>query len=61
MVYCEEKGGPKKGAIHLKISSLILVPDDQLKIIIHSGTAEVQFRAETISEKIEWINALRTA
>ena len=59
LLYCNEKGGPTQGSIHLKISSLILTPDDPLRIIINSGTKEVHLRASSIEEKMNWVNALR--
>jgi len=61
LIYCSTKGGSTLGTIHLKISSIVLIPDDPLRIIINSGTKEINLRAENISEKIKWVNALRTA
>ncbi len=61
LVYCDQKGGTTLGTIHLKISSILLIPDDPLRIIINSGTKEINLRAENISEKIKWVNAIRTA
>ena len=61
LIYCAQKGGSTLGTIHLKISSIVLIPDDPLRIIINSGTKEIILRAENISEKIKWVNALRTA
>lgn len=58
--YFNQKGGTHLGTIHLKISSIVLIPDDPLRIIINSGTKEINLRAENISEKIKWVNALRT-
>jgi hypothetical protein len=61
LVYCKEKGDKAQGSIHLKISSITLIPDDPLRIIINSGTKEINIRASTIGEKIKWVNALRNA
>ena len=61
LVYCKEKGDKAQGSIHLKISSITLIPDDHLRIIINSGTKEINIRASTIGEKIKWVNALRNA
>ena len=61
LLYCNEKGGQTQGSIHLKISSLILTPDDPLRIIINSGTKEIHLRASSIEEKMGWVNALRTS
>lgn len=59
--YCKEKGHKVQASIHLKISSITLIPDDPLRIIINSGTKEINIRASTIGEKIKWVNALRNA
>ena len=61
LIYCDQKGGAMMGTIHLKISSILLIPEDPLRIIINSGTKEINLRAENITEKIKWVNALRTA
>ena len=61
LIYCKEKGDKAQGSIHLKISSITLIPDDPLRIIINSGTKEINIRASTIGEKIKWVNALRNA
>lgn len=37
----------------------MLVPEDPLRIIINTGTTEIHLRASTISEKIDWVNALK--
>ena len=55
LLYCNEKGGQTLGSIHLKISSIILIPDDPLRIIINSGTKEIHLRASTVGEKIKWV------
>lgn len=39
----------------------MLVPDDPLRIIINTGTTEVQLRAANVTEKIEWVNALKSS
>ena len=59
--YADNKGNPTKGVIHLKISDIDLTPDDPLKIIINSGTKKLELRANTIGEKIKWLNALRAS
>lgn len=61
LLYCQEKGSNTLGTIHLKISSILLIPDDPLRIIINSGTKEIILRAADINEKIKWVNALRDA
>ncbi|CAK61320.1 unnamed protein product (macronuclear) [Paramecium tetraurelia] len=59
--YCEHQGGQSKGQIHLKVAAIILVPEDPLKIIINTGTNEIQVKASSVPEKIEWVNALKRA
>lgn len=61
LIYCSQKGTATLGTIHLKISSILLIPDDPLRIIINSGTKEINLRAQNIDEKIKWVNALRTS
>ncbi|CAD8189013.1 unnamed protein product [Paramecium octaurelia] len=59
--YCEHQGGQSKGQIHLKVAAIILVPEDPLRIILNTGTNEIQLRASSVPEKIEWVNALKRA
>ena len=61
LTYCDSKGEPPKGTIHLKISEIELTPEDPLKIIINSGTKTLLLRANTIGDKIKWLNALRSS
>lgn len=37
------------------------MPDDPLRIIINTGTNEIQMRAANVPDKIEWVNALKRA
>lgn len=59
--YSEEKGQPTKGTISLKIASITEDPSDQLKIIINSGTDEIQIKPENLAAKFKWLGALRSA
>lgn len=61
LTYCDTKGESPKGTIHLKISEIELTPEDPLKIIINSGTKTLLLRANTIGDKIKWLNALRSS
>ena len=61
LIYCEDKGKKKMASIYLKISSIICVTEDPLRIIINSGTKEIHMRASTIDEKMRWIKALKSA
>lgn len=61
LTYYDSKEDAPKGTIHLKISEIDLTPEDPLKIIINSGTKTLQIRANTIGEKIKWLNALRAS
>lgn len=61
LLYCEKKGGPKRGAIYLKISSVTQQLDYPLRIYINTGTTEIILRAQSIEEKIKWQNKLKEA
>lgn len=37
------------------------MPEDPLRIIINTGTSEINLRAASITEKINWVNALKAA
>ena len=41
------------------MASIILIPDDPLRIVINTGTNEILLRAANVSEKIEWVNVLK--
>ena len=38
-----------------------MVLEDPLRFIINTGTTEIHLRASTVAEKINWVNALKTA
>jgi len=57
--FCEEKGSELKGRIHLKIANITASRDDQQKIIIDSGTSELNLKAETIADRIRWVSAMK--
>lgn len=61
LTYCDSKGEAPKGTIHLKISEIALTPEDPLKIIVNSGTKTLLLRANSIGDKIKWVNALRAS
>lgn len=61
LTYCDKKGDAPKGKIHLKISEIDLSAEDPLKVIINSGTKTLELRANSIGDKIKWLNALRTS
>jgi hypothetical protein len=61
LIYCQNKGGEKKGSIYLKIATISVLPEDPLRIVINSGTQEIHVRAYSISEKIKWLEALKKA
>jgi hypothetical protein len=46
LTYCDKKGGKKLGSIHLKVSEIIFVPDDPLRIIINTGISDIILRAK---------------
>lgn len=47
--------------MHLKVAGIILVPEDPLRIIINTGTTELILRANNITDKINWVNGLKSA
>lgn len=61
LIFCDHKGGQKKGSIHLKIATISSTPDDPLRIIINTGTSEMHLKAGSLQEKISWTNALKDA
>jgi hypothetical protein len=38
-----------------------MVLEDPLRFIINTGTTEIHLRTSTVAEKINWVNALRSA
>ena len=61
LLYCEKLNGQIKGQIHLKVAAIILVPEDPLLFIIHTGISEMHLRASTVADKIKWVQALRSS
>ncbi|EAS03629.2 oxysterol-binding protein (macronuclear) [Tetrahymena thermophila SB210] len=61
LIYSETQGSEKKGTIHLKIADIIQVPEDPTKIIINSGTKQIEVRAPSVELKVKWYNALKDA
>lgn len=61
LIYSETQGSEKKGTIHLKIADITQLTDDPLKIIINSGTKQIEVRAATVDQKVKWFNALKDA
>lgn len=59
--YCEEKGLPFKGKLHLLVCTINDLADEECKFEIHTGSCFFYFKAETAEEKNEWIKALRLA
>jgi hypothetical protein len=59
--YSSKKNAPWKGKIHLKVSKISQNEQDPLGIIIDSGTKLLHLRAETISEKMRWLTALKSS
>ena len=43
----------------MNICEINLTPNDPLRIILFSGTKKIVLRTKTISEKVNWLNALR--
>lgn len=62
LFYCKEKGGSQKGSIHLKVARIEASnKGDSLNIHIHTGTNVIHLKAPTLTEKIQWVNALRAS
>ena len=61
LYYSSRKNSALKGQIHLKVSKISLNDQDPLGIIIDSGTKLLHLRAETISEKMKWLTALKSS
>ena len=59
--YYREKEGKLRGKIHMEICEISLSHDDPLKIILNSGTKLLILHAEKISDKIQWLTALKEA
>jgi hypothetical protein len=45
LIYCDKKGGPKRGSIHLQIATISTSNEDPLRIVINSGTKEIILKA----------------
>lgn len=61
LYYSSMKNSPIKGQIHLKVSKIVASEHDALKIVIDSGTKLLHLRAENISDKIRWLNTLKSS
>ncbi len=61
LTFCDKKGGKRKGTIFLKIATISTIVEDPLRIVIHTGTHEIQLRAETIPEMQKWYTSLTKA
>lgn len=54
----KDKGKEEVGRVSLKIAEIHCIPEDDLRIIINSGTKELHFKASTYSIKEKWLEAL---
>ena len=61
LIYMDQKKEKIIGSIHLKIAKIETYSKDPLLIQIFNGTNEIQLKASTIKEKVEWTNALHKA
>ncbi|CAD8077046.1 unnamed protein product [Paramecium primaurelia] len=61
LIYCQSKGTPKKGQVHLSICSIRSVPKDPQRIVINYGMSEMHLRASSVQEKQKWLDALLNA
>ncbi|EAS03630.2 oxysterol-binding protein (macronuclear) [Tetrahymena thermophila SB210] len=61
LIYSEKQGLDKKGTIHLKIADIISVPENPCKIVINSGTKQIEVIAPDVDQKVKWFKALKDA
>lgn len=59
--YQDTKHTHPKGTIHMRISEIEASPADPLRININSGVKIINVRANSVSEKLKWLNALRAS
>lgn len=57
----EENGGERIAQMSLKITTFRSIPEDRLRIVINSGTTELQLRAPTLIEKQKWLKSFEDA
>lgn len=55
LVYSKNKSDKAIKRIAMNICEISQTPKDSLRIILHSGTKKMLLRAETVSEKINWL------
>ena len=58
IIFCAKKGGKRLGSLSLKISTLFLIPEKPLLLMINNGFNNLYLQTETIQEKIKWSNAI---
>lgn len=61
LYYSSRKNSPVKGQIHLKVSKISATTHDSLGILIDSGTKIIHLKAQQLSEKLKWLNALKNS
>lgn len=61
LIYQKTKQSKPKGTIHMKICEIEITASDPLKIIINSGTSTLHLKTNSVSEKLKWLNALRSS
>lgn len=59
LYYSSSKNSPLKGQIHLKVSKISANEHDPLGILLDSGTKVIHLKAQQLSEKLKWLNALK--
>jgi hypothetical protein len=58
-MFCDHKGGKKEGSIFLKVATIKLIPEDPLRIVIETGTGEMQLRADSPRVRADWLKAIK--
>lgn len=61
LYYCESQGSPFKGKVHLLVSTINEMPDEECKFEINTGSCVFFFKTETPEEKGNWVKALKYA
>lgn len=61
LYYSSKRNSLVKGQIHLSVSKISQNEQDPLGIVIDSGTKLLHLRTETVTEKMKWLNALKSS
>ena len=59
LVQLDKQGGKPLCSIHMKVSRVEPDKKDKLVMLLFNGTNEIQLKASSIKEMVEWTNALK--